>query len=381
MKNQLLIVFVALILLVGCSSTVPKQQGITITTTDLPEWVSEDPGSFTLNAAGGVPPYTWAVTGGNLLAGLTLAQNGVISGTHILAPGTSKSISPPFTVTVTDAAGANKSVALTITVTEAPPKIEILTAVCTAGLPCNAQIANAGGGTPPYTFQQDTLRQGVLPFGITVGVDGSLTGSTDQPGAYTFGVCVKDTVALSDCAQATLEIEEAKELEIIMETWTGTFGGKYEQHSHCVDGEFTYTFSFSFEYPGSLVRVLRGEIEQPREEGLGFTTRGTISASAVPTKNIQTRAKFYPDCRLIGGSYENAPLGVDAYEGGLRMYTTDDTIDIVPTSYIYFTENTELTDYGNLIFEIEEITDTTASGTWGVGNYLEPTGSFSFVKS
>src|SRR3989344_5601186 len=121
--------------------------------------------------------------------------------------------------------------------------------------------------------------------------------------------------------------------------------------------------------------------EQAREEGLGFTTRGTISASAVITKNIQTRANFYPDCNLIGGSYENAPLGVDAYEGGLRMYITDDTIDIVPTSYIYFTENTELTDYGNLIFEIEEITDTTASGTWGVGNYLEPTGSFSFVKS
>src|SRR3989344_2289692 len=154
MRNQLFIVFVAMILFVGCSPTVPKQPGITVTTTDLPEWESGKPGSFTLNAIGGVPPYTWAVTGGNLPAGLTLAS------------GTSKSISPPFTVNVTDAAGANKSAALTITVTEATPKIEILTAVCTVGQPCNAQIANAGGGTPPYTFQQDTFRQGTLPFGV-----------------------------------------------------------------------------------------------------------------------------------------------------------------------------------------------------------------------
>ena len=214
MKNQLFIVVVATILLTGCSGpTDSEQSGLTITTTELPEWETGKLGSFTLNAVGGTPPYTWAVTAGNLPAGLNLAPNGVISGIHILAPETSKSISSPFTVNVTDAAGAAKTIQLTITITEVRPKIEILTAVCTAGLPCNVQIANARGGTPPYTFQQDTFRQGTLPFGVVVGVDGHLTGSTNEPGVYQFGVCVKDIVALSDCAQATLEIKEPKDPE------------------------------------------------------------------------------------------------------------------------------------------------------------------------
>src|SRR3989338_5427794 len=217
MRNQLFIVFVAMILFVGCSPTVPKQPGITVTTTDLPEWESGKPGSFTLNAIGGVPPYTWAITAGDLPAGLNLAPNGVISGIHILAPGTSKSISPPFTVNVTDAVGAAKTIQLTITVTEVPPKIEILTAVCTVGQPCNAQIANAGGGTPPYTFQQDSFRQGTLPFGVVIGVNGLLTGTANKLGVYQFGVCVKDTVALSDCAPATLEIEEPNEPKLEVE--------------------------------------------------------------------------------------------------------------------------------------------------------------------
>jgi len=214
MKNKLFVVLATIILLTGCGEpTEPEQPGITIIPKELPEWESGKPGSFTLNAVGGIPPYTWVVTAGNLPAGLNLAPNGVISGIHILAPGTSKSISPPFTINVTDAAGATKTAQLTLTVTEAHPKIEILTAVCTAGLPCNAQIANARGGTPPYTFQQDTLRQGALPFGVVIGVNGLLTGTANKPGTFTFGVCVKDTVALSDCKQATLEVEETKEPE------------------------------------------------------------------------------------------------------------------------------------------------------------------------
>ena len=218
MKNQLFIIVVVMILLTGCGKpTEPEQSGLTITTTELPEWETGKPGLLTLNAVGGNPPYTWAITAENLPAGLNLAPNGVISGIHILAPGTSKSISPPFTVSVTDAAGAAKTIQLTITVTEAHPKIEILTAVCTAGLPCNAQIANAGGGTPPYTFQQDTFRQGTLPFGVVIGVNGLLTGTANKPGVYQFGVCVKDTVALSDCAPATLEIEEPNEPKLEVE--------------------------------------------------------------------------------------------------------------------------------------------------------------------
>lgn len=379
MRNVFLFLIIPLILVTGCAGTTPPEGDYKITTTDIPHWISGQPGSFQLEASGGTAPYTWAVTG-SLPEGFAMNANGVISGTYVLASGTSKTVSPPFTITVTDANGKSTSLEMAVTITEPPPELlPVSGATCYVGIQCEVQVANARAGTPPYTFQSDTFREGAPPFGMTIGTDGTLMGTAKNAGTYTFGICVKDTIALSDCTKTTVIVEE--EQPIIPETWTGIFGGISEQNAHCVDGEFTYTFSVSFEYPESLVGVLRGEVEQPGDESLGLTTRGTISASAVPTKNIQTRAKFYPDCRLIGGSYEDAPLGVDASEGGLRMYTTDDEGYIVPPSYIYFTEDTEPTDYGSLIFEIEEITDTTVSGTWSVGNYLEPTGSFRLVKS
>jgi len=377
MRNQLFIVFVAMILFVGCSPTVPKQPGITVTTTDLPEWESGKPGSFTLNAIGGVPPYTWAVTGGNLPAGLTLASNGVISGIHILAPGTSKSISPPFTVNVTDAAGANKSAALTITVTEATPKIEILTAVCTVGQPCNAQIANAGGGTPPYTFQQDTFRQGTLPFGVVVGVDGRLTGSTNQPGAYTFGVCVKDTVALSDCAPATLDIEESKEPEILMETWAGTLEGSYStlSPSDDCDAEFNYDYKITFTVPGSLTKALEdttgGDFILSGDEGNEGILVGSISVSKQSTEKT---------CKAVGGSVSYIPITIGAGESIINIYSNEDYLP----AYIelYREEGDKLFDLEFIdSFELtaSSISDVMIFGTWKTRSHGD--GTFTMSKS
>jgi hypothetical protein len=65
-----------------------------------------------LNASGGIQPYTWAVTGGALPAGLMLSTSGTISGTPT-ATGTAA-----FTVTVTDSATpahtANANLSITV---------------------------------------------------------------------------------------------------------------------------------------------------------------------------------------------------------------------------------------------------------------------------
>ncbi|MBT1073312.1 S8 family serine peptidase [Pelotalea chapellei] len=55
--------------------------------------------SYRLNASGGTSPYTWALTGGELPPGLTLASSGVISGIP------SKTGSYVFTAKVTDSRG------------------------------------------------------------------------------------------------------------------------------------------------------------------------------------------------------------------------------------------------------------------------------------
>ncbi|HWJ09179.1 MAG TPA: Ig domain-containing protein, partial [Nocardioides sp.] len=65
-----------------------------------------------LQATGGTPPYTWAVTGGVLPAGLSLAANGTLAGTP-----TAVTASPAeITVTATDAADQTATATFTVTV-------------------------------------------------------------------------------------------------------------------------------------------------------------------------------------------------------------------------------------------------------------------------
>ena len=68
------------------------------------------PYTYTLQATGGTTPYTYAVTAGSLPAGITMASDGVISGTPTQPGATS------FTATVTDSVSATASVPLVLLV-------------------------------------------------------------------------------------------------------------------------------------------------------------------------------------------------------------------------------------------------------------------------
>jgi hypothetical protein len=68
------------------------------------------PYTYTLQATGGLPPYTYALTAGSLPAGITLQPDGTISGTPT-TPGASS-----FTATVTDSASATASLPLILLV-------------------------------------------------------------------------------------------------------------------------------------------------------------------------------------------------------------------------------------------------------------------------
>ncbi|HSB11906.1 MAG TPA: putative Ig domain-containing protein [Blastocatellia bacterium] len=88
---------------VGSSSTkplfltvVPPPPPLVIQTILLPETTAERPYSQALQAAGGLPPYTWSIASGSLGPGMNLSADGLISGTPA-SPGTSV-----FVVRVTD---------------------------------------------------------------------------------------------------------------------------------------------------------------------------------------------------------------------------------------------------------------------------------------
>ena len=96
------------------SATLQAVTALAITTSSLPAGEVASAYTATLSATGGVPPYTWSLTGGTLPAGLSLdASTGVISGT----PGATASATA-LTVKVTDAENPlySKSASLSLTV-------------------------------------------------------------------------------------------------------------------------------------------------------------------------------------------------------------------------------------------------------------------------
>lgn len=161
----------------------------TILTTSLPNGVLGLAYSQGISMTGGTLPVSWSISGG-LPPGLTFnTGSGTISGTA-----TNTGTFTP-TISVTDAAGAVSSRALSITVN---PALDIATPTTGNGSPPMA-IANTpysfafttnSGGISPYTW---SVVNGGLPFGMVLNADtGVLSGTTVVPGDYSFTVQVQD---------------------------------------------------------------------------------------------------------------------------------------------------------------------------------------------
>ncbi len=136
----------------------------------------------TIQGAGGVAPYTFAVAQGALPPGLTLSPAGVLSGTP------TQEGSFTFTVSLKDAAGA--AVTREFMVTIAGPltiTTDTMLPAAQAGVPYTTQI-EASGGVPPYLFGVVTPP----PAGFTLTPAGVLTGAATAAGTATFIARVTD---------------------------------------------------------------------------------------------------------------------------------------------------------------------------------------------
>jgi parallel beta-helix repeat protein len=118
-----MILGLAVAFLAGCvgiispakSSSTPSPAPLRIAPTSLSAGSVEDSYSGILTATGGVPPYTWRTTGGELPVGLRLnALTGAIAGTPTLAGNYS------FTTEVQDAKASDASALLSLSVSAAP---------------------------------------------------------------------------------------------------------------------------------------------------------------------------------------------------------------------------------------------------------------------
>jgi hypothetical protein len=145
---------------------------LTIEQQALPAGVTNVPYSARLAARGGVTPYRWTISSGQLPAGLNLDAEGTISGVPTQAGRAS------FEAQVQDAEGATQSASYEIEVSE---RVELTIGVPeNIGLRYNEEASfqlTAQGGVQPYTWRID----GTLPAGLYLDADtirGTPTSST-----------------------------------------------------------------------------------------------------------------------------------------------------------------------------------------------------------
>jgi hypothetical protein len=138
-----------------------------------------------VEATGGLGGYTFAVTSGALPIGLTLSEDGLVSGTPT-ATGVAY-----FTITATDGEGRTGARAFSIQLNPTPLVLLPYTLPdATMGTPYVATMSVANG-VAPYTFASVPAN---LPPGLTLSPSGVLSGTPTAPGTFSFSIVGYDSV-------------------------------------------------------------------------------------------------------------------------------------------------------------------------------------------
>ncbi|HTF26928.1 MAG TPA: putative Ig domain-containing protein [Candidatus Limnocylindria bacterium] len=170
---------------------------LAIDSTALPGATLQTPYSASLRAAGGSGARTWSVIAGTLPSGLSLnSATGTISGTPTAAGNSN------FTVSVADSGTPTKSAmtTLSISVAAVAPLLAVANSLPNGNIggPYDA-VLTATGGKAPDTW---TVAAGALPTGLTlVSTTGTITGTPNTAGSFTFTMQVTDSSAPALTAQ------------------------------------------------------------------------------------------------------------------------------------------------------------------------------------
>ncbi|HEY4842296.1 MAG TPA: Ig domain-containing protein, partial [Terriglobales bacterium] len=184
--------------------TINAPPALTITTSSLPAGTTGTAYNQTLQATGGVPSYTWAVTTGSLPSGLNLnSATGVISGT----PSGTFTGTTSFTVTATDSqTPTHATTTANLGITLSAPPLSVTTTSLVGGTIGNAyasQTLQATGGISPYRW---TVTAGSLPAGLSLNAN---TGVISGTPTGTFVGTVNFTVTATDSETPTAKTANA----------------------------------------------------------------------------------------------------------------------------------------------------------------------------
>ena len=163
----------------------PACPALTLAPASLPGGASGASYQEQITASGGAGPFQFWLSGGVLPPGLTLTQNGLLSGTPMTQG------SYQFTIRATDLSSFCSG-GRTYTLTIAPPCSTLR--VNPPSLPkgktgiAYSETLTAKGGAAPYQFSVT----GTLPPGLSLSAGGVLGGTPTQAGSFSFTVLVRD---------------------------------------------------------------------------------------------------------------------------------------------------------------------------------------------
>ncbi|HTB11342.1 MAG TPA: putative Ig domain-containing protein [Bryobacteraceae bacterium] len=266
-----------------------------------------------LTAAGGTPPYSYALSSTSN-GGLTInSSTGALSGT----PTTAGSFT--LTAVVTDSSSpaqtASKSLSFTVnavavTITIAPATLP----AASAGV-AYTQALTATGGASPYKFAVTT---GSLPSGFSLSTTGSITGTAAAAETGTFTVTATDANNATGTAQYTLTVNAPSAVTVTLAgvpassgfqqqvATTPTLSGTYPS---AITGTVTLTFTASVTPPTGSTGTIDDAMIQ--FSGGGRTATFTIPAGSItaPSLTVLTGTTAGTITLTTALSSNGAPLG------------------------------------------------------------------------
>ena len=262
------------------------------------------PYAESLEAEGGKAPYTWTQTGGALPDGLTLATDGMLTGT----PTTEGDYLFSVEVTDSDSTLATGDLAMEVL----PPGLAIATdSLPTAeeGLDYSTAL-QALGGTEPYAWG---INAGALPIGLTLASGGVISGVPSEIGDFPITVRVFDNTTPPNFAQKdfTLTVDIAP-LEIIGDqSFDLLFTKIITLPLIVVASGLPIPYSTQLEARGGLRPYTWTEIPIPAglsfiiptggiPDGLTLATDGTLSGSASDPSQVITITIPFTQFELTG---------------------------------------------------------------------------------
>lgn len=339
---------------------------ITVSPTTLPASTVGVAYSQAFAGSGGTPPYSFAITGGALPAGLSPSGGG-ISGTPTAAG--------PFVITVTATDSLGFTGTRTYTGAVAAPTISLTPASVPAGVVGQSYSSTlvAGGGTAPYTFSST----GTLPPGVSLSpATGVLSGQPTTPGTYNFTVAVTDHstgtgAPFSKQLPYTLTISAPTITIAPASLPAPVIGAAYTQSITATGGSGSYTYtSTGGPLPAGLTLSTAGTLSgTPTAAGaFSFTTIATDAFGSTGS-NLYSFTIAAPSIAVTPGTLSNPHVG-QAYtgaftaSGGTSGYTITETGALPPgLSFANGTLSGTPTQAGSFPITVRATDSTTGTGS------------------